>query len=78
MHRGDMGRVLAGLTTQSYEIVRNAASEHNVKVAETNYDNLPSPKNLDVLTNAIVGMVGKTLEDLAAFSMASESTFYRP
>ena len=35
------------------KIVHAAASEHNVKVAETNYDNLPSPKNLDVLTNAI-------------------------
>ncbi len=64
VHRGEMSRVLGGLNTQSYEIVKNAANEHDVKVAELNYDNLPSPQNLDKLTNAIVGMVGKTLEDL--------------
>ena len=66
VHRGDMARVLGGLNTQSYEIVKNAANEHNVLEAEMHYDNLPSPQKLDKLTNAIVGMVGKTLEDLEA------------
>ena len=64
VHRSEMARVLAGLNTQSYEIVKNAAHEHQVKEAEIHYDNMPSPHNLDQLTNAIVGMVGKTLEDL--------------
>jgi len=66
IHRGDMAQVLSGLDTQPYEIVTNAAKQFNVKDAETDYDNLPSPANLDKLTNAIVAMVGQTLEDLAS------------
>ena len=61
-----MAQVLSGLDTQPYEIVTNAAKQFNVKDAETDYDNLPSPANLDKLTNAIVAMVGQTLEDLAS------------